>query len=279
MLDVRQLTAVVVAVRVGNDDIYLGPATKFSPYGLLSWEQTGVQGMKTNKDGGVFIQTPEPKYFEARIERKAKLRLKEDGSVEGRLEVTFDGQAALTRRLNAFNDDDAGRMKDIEDEIKAWLPSTAKVEMESVAPWESATEPLRAVTKISIPDVATATGRRQLLPAGIFQMGWKRVFEHAKRVHPIYFRYPYEERDDVTVELPASIRAESLPAARNEATNFGEYQMKIERQEGMVRVERRYVINGIYFPVTYYALLRGFFDKVRAGDEEQIVLQTATAEK
>ena len=56
-------------------------------------------------------------------------------------------------------------------------------------------------------------GSRAVLPAAIFTVGEKGIFEHANRVHPIYFEYPYEKSDDLTVELPAGWHVGSVPSA------------------------------------------------------------------
>lgn len=277
--DRSQLNAHVISVHLGADDIYLDPATTFSPYAMLPWEETGVQGLKITKDGGVFIQTPQPKSEEALTERKATLKLLDDGSVEGKLEIKYNGQSSLTRRLDAFDEDDAGRRKQVEDEVKGWLPTGAKVEIESIDPWGSSQDPLRVECKVTIPNVATVTGRRELLPAALFQFGRRHAFQSATRVHPVYFSYPYQENDDITLELPAAYHIESLPNALNETSAFAEFHTSFEKNEGSLHFRRHFAINGIYFSTSYYKPLREFFDKVRASDEQQVVLQSATSGK
>ena len=42
-----------------------------------------------------------------------------------------------------------------------------------------------------------------------------------------------------------------------------------------MRLQRHLVIAGVYFDTMYYADLRGFYDKVTAGDGEQVVVQHA----
>jgi hypothetical protein len=41
--------------------------------------------------------------------------------------------------------------------------------------------------------------------------------------------------------------------------------------------KRALVVNGIMFPVAQYPELKGFFDKVLAADQEQLVLQSTVA--
>ena len=65
--------------------------------------------------------------------------------------------------------------------------------------------PLVAEFDLKIPGWVSNAGRRVVLPVGVFTGVEKHIFEHANRVHPIYFEYPYEKEDDVTIDLPAGM--------------------------------------------------------------------------
>ncbi len=49
VLDAGQLNAEAAAVQIGNEEKYLDPGTPYTPFGLLSWEQTGVPGIVLRK--------------------------------------------------------------------------------------------------------------------------------------------------------------------------------------------------------------------------------------
>jgi len=51
LMNTNQLNGDVVLVKVNGKDVYCDPATRFAPFGLLSWPETGVQGLKLDKDG------------------------------------------------------------------------------------------------------------------------------------------------------------------------------------------------------------------------------------
>ena len=105
----------------------------------------------------------------------------------------------------------------------------------------------------------------------------KRVFEHANRVHPIYFEYPFEKVDDVTVELPPGWQVSSVPKGQNQDGHVIVYTLGVEDKKGSVHVTRRLKVDVMLLEQKYYSALRNFFQIVRAGDEEQIVLQPGTA--
>lgn len=279
ILDPSQLNAIVVAVRVGSEWRYFDPATRFCPFNLLPWAETGTKGIRLEMNSGYFVTTPSPKSSDAVIERKATLRLDDAGSLQGRLQVSYTGHPALRRRLDALEMDDAGRRKGLEEEVKGWLPGDATVKLESVSGWEGSEDPLRAEFTVQVPSLGVSTGRRLLLPLGVFRTNRKYPLQNAKRTHPVYFSYPFQEIDDVTLTLPEGRQVASLPAPQKTTPDFGQYETSCAGQGRTLRLQRRLVLEGFYFSLNHYASLRAFFERVRAGDEQQIVLQTLAADE
>ena len=276
LLDWNQLDHQVVMVRSGSKDLYLDPSNPYCPFGFLSWEAAGVQGVLLQKSGGVLVKTPEPESANTVTERKAELQLSPDGTLKGQVHVSFTGQEALKRRLEALEKDDAGRRKGLEEEIKEWFPKAADVKLTMVRGWEEPEEPLRAEFTLEVRNLAVSAGRRLLLPQGILQTSKKHRFKQSKRIHPVYFKYPYQEADEVTVQLPTGYRVEGMPAPRkNDTILFGSYEISCENQAGILRLKRRLVVDSMFFPLEYYSALRTAFAMVTAGDEQQVVLQTA----
>ena len=54
-----QLDSSAVAVSVGGKDLVLDPGTRFCPFGLLRWSNSGVSALKYSRTNGGFITTPE----------------------------------------------------------------------------------------------------------------------------------------------------------------------------------------------------------------------------
>jgi hypothetical protein len=273
VLDVSQLSALVIRVKVGAKDYYLDPATRFCPFEFLPWEESGTQGLRVDKSGTVFVTTPQPSSAEALLVRKATLQLDSEGNLQGEVQVTFTGQEGLQRRLQNREADEAGRRKALEDEVREHLPAGSTVELTNKPDWERPEEPLRAEFHIKTPNFGSSTGRRLLLPLAVFQANTKYPFQTTKRVHPIYFSYPFQTLDDITLEVPKGYEVESLPAPRSKEFPFCRYGISRRSEGGKLRLERRLVMNGYFFHVQGYSALRVFYDAVRAGDEEQVVLK------
>lgn len=278
LLNTRQLDGEVTAVMLGQNEHYFDPGTLDCPFGMLRWLRSGVTGIRLAKDGGSkFVTTPQPVSDDARVVRRAKLQLNEEGALSGTLEVRFIGQEALTRRYSTLEEDDAGRVKEIEDEIKGWLPNGATVKIENITGWTGFAEPLRVQASIEVPGFASSAGRRILLPTNVLTVNEKHPFNHMKRTHPVYLRNPYQEDDEVTVTLPAGYKVESVPAPRTSKPPYGTFQIQRAADGATIKHTRHLTLNGFYFPIEYYASLRTFFNNVRAGDEEQVVLQVASS--
>jgi len=276
-LDAHQLNANAVLVRLNGQDSYFDPGSKFTPYGLLPWHETGVPGMRLDKDGGAWTQTPSPSSDASTVERKANLKLGDSGALEGELKVTYRGLEALWRRQDERNDDPAGRKKFLEDEVREWIPTSIEVELRNEPDWESSAETLEADFELKVPGWATSAGRRLLVPAGLFSAPEKHAFEHAHRVNPLYFRFSHEKNDDISVGLPSGWHVETLPADRNTQTTFCGYDTRAENKNGTLHLTRRLAIHGTYLKQAGYQALRSFFQTVRAGDDLQIILQAGPA--
>src|SRR6266851_10436411 len=121
-----KLNANVVLVKLNGKDVYLDPGVVFTPYGLLTWSETGVAGLRLDKDGGTWIQTTLPQASESRIERVGKLKLSETGDLEGKLTVTFIGLEAVYQRLEERHADEVARKKFLEERVTSQLGGGAE---------------------------------------------------------------------------------------------------------------------------------------------------------
>jgi hypothetical protein len=272
LMNVFELNTNVVLVKLDGKDLYFDPGTAFTPYGLLPWHETAVKGLRLDKEGGSWVQTPLPEASQSHVERKAVLKLTDTGSLEGKVTVTFAGLEALWRRLDELEEDDAARKKFLEDEITASIPVATEVKLINQPDWSSSSPTLVAEYEVKVPGWAAAAGRRELLPVGLFSEPEKHIFEHADRVFPIYFHFPSQIMDDVTVDLPLGLQVNSLPHVQSIAGNVVSYALSADSKNGALHWSRRVGLDILMMDTKYYPALQDFFRKVRTGDEEQIVL-------
>lgn len=277
-VDRRKLDANVVLVKVDGKDVFCDPGAAFAPYGMLPWSETSVHGLRLDKDGGTWIETSLPASADSSIMRTAKLKFDEStGGLDGKLSVSFTGLEGMRRRVEERNQDDAERKKFLEDEVREYIPAAIELELTNKPDWASSDAPLVAEYTLKVPGWASAAGRRALMPVGLFSAPEKHIFDHANRVHPIYFEYPFQKVDDVTVDLPLGWLVSSTPPAQKQEGHVVGYTLDINHDAGALHWKRTLNVDLILLDPKYYGALRSFFEVVRTSDDGQIILQPATA--
>lgn len=269
----RDLNTYVALVKLNGKDLYFDPGTEFTPFGLLPWSETDTMGLKLDKDGGTWVTTTLPESSASQIVRKADLNLTSDGSLEGKLAVTFTGLEAQWRRVEERHEDEADRKKVLEDYVKEVIPAAIEVELTNKPEWTSSASSLVAEFSLKVPGWVSGAGKRALCPVGLFSGPEKHLFEHANRVHPLYFHYLFEKTDDVRIELPLGWQVSSLPQPQHNDAKVLAYSLKVDNEKNALHLERHLKSSLTYLEQKYYAALRNFYQSVRSGDDEQIVLQ------
>ncbi len=276
-MSINELNANVVLVKLNGKDVYCDPGTAFAPFGLLPWNETGTIGLRLDKDGGAFVQTGLPESADSVVERKADLKMSEDGTLSGKVTMTFSGLEALRRRIEERNEDEAERKQYMEDQLREFVPVGIEVELTNKPDWNNSSPTLTAEYNLKVPGWATAAGHRALVPVGIFSATEKQLFTHRDRVHPIYFQFPCQRKDDVTIELPLSWKVTTIPPSKLQDSKAVVYDLKITNENGVLHMTRLLRNDLLVIEQKQYPSLQGFFQIVRTGDEQAIVVQPGMA--
>jgi hypothetical protein len=244
---------------------------------MLPWWETMAPGLKLSKEGGTWVQAPLTESRETKVERKAGLRLDNDGTLQGKLSITYWGSEAQTLRMEERNEDDTSRKRLLEDMVKEMVPVGIDVELANQPDWKSSSPTMVTEYTLKITGWVSGAGKRALLPVGLFSAPEKGVFENAGRTHPAYFHYPYQKVDDITIDLPLGWKLGSLAKPVDQDAKAAGYMMKAEDHAGVLHLTRLLRSDLSIVPKENYPALRAFFQLVRTGDEEQIVLQPGSA--
>ena len=278
MMNSRQLTSNAVIVKLDGRELYLDPGVPHTPFGMLPWFETAVKGLRLNKDGSTWVVTPLGAPTDSRVVRKAVLKLTPRGTLEGKVTTTYTGQEAAARRLAERDEDDTDRRKSLEGDLEGDVPAGIDVKLTNSPDWNGSDSPLVAEYELTVPGWASAAGRRMLVPFGLFGAGEKHTFEHSARVQPLYFHFPYQHTEEVSVELPAGWQTGSLPKPRSSDLKQAIYTTSCEQAHGSLQLKREITLNLLVLEATDYPLVRNFYQAVRAGDEDQIVLVPPAAQ-
>jgi hypothetical protein len=275
--DSWQLTADVVYVQLASLNRYVDPGDAFFPYDLLPWDMSESGGLRLQPDGGTLVTTTAPVSAGATLLRHADLELNADGSVSGKLAIDWTGQSGCLLRAQERDKSNLARDKTLADEVKSWLPADATFEVTSTTGWSSNSVPLHAEGTLRIPEYATGAGNRLLAPVTIFRASQTKDFQSATRVNQIYFSYPYQERDEISLKLPAAYSIEAMPRGEKTPKSLVEFDLAVSKEGQALHTRRLLVVDAYSFPVTAYPSLRKFFETVGSADEQQIVMESAQA--
>jgi hypothetical protein len=266
-----ELNSSIVLAKLDNTEWYFDPGTPFTPFRMLPWWETGVEGLRLTKDGGIWVNTPVPGAADSRIERKASLKF-DRGTLAGKLTVTYTGLEASALRLNQRDQDETARKQVLEDEVARAIPTGINVTLTNVPDWNGWDTPLVAQYDLEVPGWGTGAGRRVLLPVGLFGAAEKSPFQHAARTQPLYFDYPYQHLDDISIELPAPWVADSVPQARNVDLKAIAYRTTLDNGHQTLHFTRELKSGLLLIDAKGYDNLRNFYQTVRAADAERAVL-------
>jgi hypothetical protein len=126
-----------------------------------------------------------------------------------------------------------------------------------------------------------ATAKRLLLPGFFFEArGHEPFVNEEKRQVAVDMHYPERITDQLTYHLPAGMTVEGAPADANFSwAGHALYVAKTKTTPGSIVVARQVAHAFTMTKPEEYQDLRGFYQKVAASDQEQLVLHTAAEEK
>jgi len=98
------------------------------------------------------------------------------------------------------------------------------------------------------------------------------MFEHADRVHAVYYEYTYKKTDDLTIELPLAWKTATLPKPIDQDAQAIAYKLSAQEDKGVLHIHRELRSDLFMVPKDTYPTLRAFYQFVRSQDDQQIVV-------
>ncbi len=129
--------------------------------------------------------------------------------------------------------------------------------------------------------LGTATAKRLILPGFFFEShGGEPFVSEEKRLEPVDMQYAHQVIDQVTYDLPAGASVEGGPQdAKFSWEGHAIYIVKTKPGPGQITVARVLADAFTIAKPEEYQDLRGFYQKVAAADQGQLVLKVSPAAK
>ncbi|HEX8735335.1 MAG TPA: transglutaminase-like domain-containing protein, partial [Pyrinomonadaceae bacterium] len=268
-----------VAVKVNGTWRYYDPGDAFVPNGMLAWNEENTSALLLGYKDYVTTEIPLSGTDKTVAKRTARLKLLEDGTLEGNVKIEQTGQIAYNVRTDYYKKSAGEREEMLKNEVKKRI-STADISEVSIENLMDAEKPLVFQYKIRVPNYAQKTGKRMFFQPGFFEYGTNPVFSTATRKYSIFFRYPWSEQDNIEIEYPKTFDLDNpeAPGELADPQKIGllNITLKADRSQGVLFYDRKFHFGGngkILFPAGVYEPLKGLFDAFHKADTQTITLR------
>jgi hypothetical protein len=278
-MNLGQLDTTVVVLSTGGKDLVLDPGEKMCPFQTVNWRHSYAGGIGQSAQGISYSLTPAQSYKDNTMNRVADLTLDAHGGITGQIQIVMVGQKALRWRQFALRNDGAELKKTFDhDELEGVVPEGVEAHVDHFLAVDQPDANLMAIVKVT-GSLGTATAKRILLPGLFFEThGHVPFVNEEKRLEPVDMQYAERVTDDVTYHLPPGVAVEGAPQDASVSwQGHALFVLKSKAGPNQVEVANSLIRGFTIAKPEEYQDLRGFYQKVAAAEQGQLVLTIAPA--
>jgi hypothetical protein len=271
-----QLTDDIVIANIDGKETFLDPGEKMCPFGTMSWKHYGAAGARQSPDGRYAAISPLEEYKPNNVIRTGELTLDGHGAMTGSLHFWMNGQEALRWRQLALENDLDEVKKQFDRELESVIPPGVEAHIDHFQALDDPNVNLVALVNVH-GSLGAATSKRIMLPGFFFETHSDHPFvDQEKRLEPVDMHYGEVVNDQVTYHLPAGFSVEGVPQdAKISWQGHAVFINKTVPAAGQITISRMLARAFTLAKPEEYQDLRGFYQKVAAADQQQLVLTTA----
>ena len=274
-LSLHQLDDYIAIVEVGGKEVYFDPGQRYCTFGHLAWFHTVSGGLRQTAKGTATFETPAESYRDSRIDRIADLQLDDSGAAQGTVTLSYTGAPAMRWRQDAIRGDRISLNEGLRTNLEKMLPGGMEIQVTQIDNLTDPDQPL--VVRYHVAGaVGSATAKRLLLPADIFESRTTPLFPDAKREVQIDMHYPRATQDAVRFSFPRTLTVESAPNPEKQVLGqTALFTTSAKLAPGSVTLHHNVTEGATIYAVSDYADVREFYQKLGAKDQETVVLTRA----
>jgi hypothetical protein len=272
-LDFDQLDDDLVAVSIDGKEILLDPGEKMCPFQTLNWKHSWTEGIRQSSGVRNLVITGEQSYTANKVVRTGDITLDEHGDITGPLRIVMLGQEALYWRQTALTVDPDELKKHFDRWLAAIVPEGVEAHIDHFLGLDDPEVNLMAMVNVR-GSLGSATSKRLLLPGFFFQTrGHQPFVAQEKRLEPVDMHFADQVADQITYHFPANLTVEGAPQdAKILWEGHAAMIAKSKTNPGQITVARALSRAFTTVKPAEYQDLRGFYQKVAAADQAQLVL-------
>lgn len=254
---------------VPSQDYWLECTSNTDPPNYIDLEKSDRNVLLVTEEGGKLMRTPKLTPEDNQEINQVSVELAKNGAATIQFESLRKGSLQEWHR--------AAKAYFSEEELKKKLQQRASLPSFTMENLKVKPDPDLPETTVSytaqVPRYAAASGKRMFVPINAINAFSGVPPKDENRIHPVVVKNGYTESDLITIALPEHFHVESMPKELTElSSDYGEYFMKIKKEEGKVVIERRLKILPVRLPAGEYGQWRDFCKQLAKADAAKLVL-------
>jgi hypothetical protein len=272
-LNFDQLDDDIVVLNIAGKEIPLDPGEKMCPFQTVRWIHSGTAGIVQGDHVRSLGMTPEQAYTDNKKTRNGDLTLDEHGAIKGQLTFVMVGQEAIDWRQAALRNDQDELKKQFDHSLESIVPEGVEAHIDHFLGLDDPEVNLVAIVNVH-GNLGAATSKRLLLPGFFFQTRGSHPFvNQEKRIEPVDMHYGDQVTDQIVYHLPANMSVEGAPQdTKISWQGHAVMATKTASAPSQITLARVFARGFSSAKPEDYQDLRGFYQKVAAADQAQLVL-------
>ncbi|MEL7532702.1 MAG: DUF3857 domain-containing protein [Bacteroidota bacterium] len=270
-----QFNHLICYAQIEGEEYFLDATNDLRPYDLLAYDDLNGEGWLLNRKAPRWVTIPS--QYNAKQNITGMLEIKEDGSLEGEIQIYAHGYEALDYRTYLYQKGESAFWQHY---IGDYLPDGEIISSEILGADNPDTTFCFKVKFNTSEYVNIAGDKVYFYPTLMFGMS-DNPFLEPKREFPIDFVHSQEELIALVFRYPSHWAVDTEPS--NARVTFPNKEILMEFQsnvgEGTVELRNRFVINDPFFMPEAYAGLKKLFDKSIALHGEPVVFTINQTDK
>lgn len=269
--NINQTNHAILLVPLKNDSIWLECTSQTIPFGFVHSNIAGHDALVVTEEGGKVCRLPSYSPDKKRSEVNIVLNIKEDGNIDGNLEITERLDVAR-RAFYKLDTDRKSQTEHVGSELT--LPKVNFGDITYIM--DKSFEPKISIkTNFEGSDFVNKTGNRLFVPICPLYKGNFKIFSSNKRNYDIHIddAEGYLFLDTITYNLPEGYKVEALPKDIDFKNQFGSINIQLTQNENSIICSQRLELKPGKYDKSAYSELKSLFAQTDSSLKRKLVLR------
>lgn len=257
-----------VILFVPSENLWLECTSNSEPSGYLDPTTTGRQALLLTPEGGKLVNTPALTAAANRRISQTDIVLDENGHAEVQNHIATTGERHDYYRTLSKEKNATERDKEFAENLPVGMAQLRSFVCEASEKAPEASLRYAILTN----SYAARSGKRMFVPLLKISPLRRSLPADDNRLLDLRMTDCYTLSDTIVLHFPAGYEAENVPTGKKIESEFGTYELTVEKAADHLRVVRTAEMRPVSVPAARYGEVRQFFSEAMKADGAQAVL-------